>query len=319
MLDITHPIVSNQATSPSVEAARVCIADIVKRHLDGSVERETVIPGLTLHGWTMPMEPASYLYEPSFAFIARGSKRVLLANEAYTYDESHFLLTAVGLPTVVQVLNATAANPYYSIKMNIDLEMARELIAEVDLSRPKVPVGATGMSIGPVTAPLATAVMRLVDMLDRPDDVPILARSVQREILYRVLTSSVGERLREAVQIGTHTNRVAGAIRFIRENFTQPIRVGELARIAYMGESTLHHHFRVLTTMSPLQYQKHLRLHEARRLMLNEQIDATSAAYRVGYESATQFNREYRRMFGMPPKSDVRQIFANGMEGRRPA
>lgn len=293
-----------------IEAARTRIAAIVRRHLNGQTSRDTAVPGLSIHGKTGPMEPGSFLYEPSFAFIARGSKRVVLGEETYVYDEGRFLLTAVGLPTVVQVIGASEEKPYLSVKLDIDLEMARGLITEVDLLVPEVSGNGAGLAVGPVSPALAAATLRLAELLDAPRDIPILAGSVQREILYRVLASPVGSRLRQAVRLGTQTNRVATAIRWIRENYTAPLRIEDLAHTVSMAESTLHHHFRALTAMSPLQYQKHLRLHEARRLMLNERMDAGLAAHRVGYESATQFNREYRRMFGTSPKRDVRAIIS---------
>lgn len=254
------------------------------------------------------MAPDSSLYEPSFAFIITGAKRVVLGNEAYLYNQDHFLLTAVGLPTIVQVLDASASAPYVSFKLDIDLDLARDLIAEVDQFVPASESEGSGLAIGPVTPELTSAAMRLLDLLDRPVDIPILAKSIQREILYRIMTGPVGGRLREAVQLGTQTNRVSAAIRWLRDHFDQPIRIETLANIAGMGESTLHHHFRAVTAMSPLQYQKHLRLHEARRIMIADRSDAGSAALRVGYESVTQFNREYRRLFGAPPKTDVRAI-----------
>ncbi len=301
----------NDQSEPATDAAREKIADIIKRHLAGKGEHVTAIPGLTIHGRTSSVEPASFVYDPSFALIARGSKRVVLGDQTYVYDESHFLLTAVGLPTIVQVIDASEATPYYSLKMNIDLDLANDLITEVDQAGPDTVTTDAGMAIGRVTSKLATATLRLLELLDAPEDIPILGRSLQREILYRVITSPIGARLRQAVQVGTQTNRVAVAIRHIQKNFTRSLSVEELATIAGMGESTLHHHFRALTAMSPLQYQKHLRLHEARRLMINQRIDAGRAAHRVGYESATQFNREYSRLFGMPPKRDVKSILSN--------
>lgn len=304
----TGPTITPIFPDPTIDPIRAKIGDVIRQRLMGRSEMETAVPGLTLHGLTSPTEPGSYLYEPSFAFIAQGSKRVILGDETYVYDESHFLLTAVGLPTVVQVLNASEERPYLSIKLNIDLEIAKDLITEVDQSRLKPKTPGTAMSLGQVSAPLALSVLRLVDLLNAPEDVPILAPAAHREVLYRVLMSPVGERLRHAVQIGTQTNLVAAAIRLIRENLTQSLRVADLASAAQMAESTFHHQFRAITAMSPMQYQKQLRLHEARRLMLTEQFDAASAAYQVGYESATQFNREYRRKFGAPPKRDVRQI-----------
>lgn len=290
--------------------ARSKIADVVRRHAEGREERATAIAGLTVHSKSAPAEPTSFLYEPSFALIARGTKRVVLGTETYVYDETHFLLTAVGLPTIVQVLDASASNPYYSIKLNIDLELARALISEVDQTAATPPMPGAGMAVGPVTAPLALAAMRLVELLDRPGDIPILSEALQREILYYVLMGPVGARLRQAVQLGTRTNRIGAAIGWIREHFDEVLRIEDLAELAGMGESTLHHHFRAITAMSPLQYQKNLRLHEARRLMVNDGIDAGLAALQVGYESATQFNREYRRLFGAPPKRDVTSILS---------
>jgi AraC-like DNA-binding protein len=291
-----------------IEPIRARMAAVIQRHLNGRGEAGTPVPGFTIHGCNEAKEPGSYFYEPSFAFIARGAKRVVLGNETYLYDESHFLLTAVNLPTIVQVIGASPEAPYLSIKQNIDLELARGLITEVDANGIAAPASGPGMAIGCVTAPIAAAALRLLDLLDAPQDVPILGRAIQREILYRVLTSPVGMRLRQTVEVGTQTNRVTSAIQWIRENFDRALRIEELARIAGMGESTLHHHFRSLTAMSPLQYQKQIRLHEARRLMLNDRLDAGVAARRVGYDSATQFNREYRRLFGAAPKRDVRAL-----------
>lgn len=293
-----------------MERSRHRMRELVERRLPREGSLATAIPGLSLHRRASPMAPDSSLYEPSFAFIIRGSKRVVLGNETYLYDQDHFLLTAVGLPTIVQVLDASASNPYVSFKLDIDLDLARELIAEVDQLGSASEGSGSGIAIGPVTPELTSAAMRLLDLLDQPVDIPILARSIQREILYRIMTGPVGSRLRHAVQVGTQTNRVSAAIRWLRDHFDKPIRIETLAGLAGMGESTLHHHFRALTAMSPLQYQKHLRLHEARRMMISERIDAGSAALRVGYESVTQFNREYRRLFGAPPKTDVRTILA---------
>ncbi|SHO66039.1 transcriptional regulator, AraC family [Pseudoxanthobacter soli DSM 19599] len=314
-------IVRSETTveDPMIALARDRIAEIVKRHLSTNGRPETAVAGLTIHGKTGPAEPASFFYDPSFALIARGSKRVVLGGESYVYDESHFLMTAVGLPTIVQVLNASESQPYYSIKLSIDLDLARELISELAQYGAKAPVASMGMAIGPVTPSLALAAMRLTELLDRPQDIPALARSLQREILYHVLISPIGDRLRQAVQLDARTSRVATAIQWIRGNFAEALRIEELAAMAGMGESTLHHHFRAITAMSPLQYQKHLRLHEARRLMVNDRIDAGLAAFKVGYESSTQFNREYSRLFGAPPKRDVTAILSNDVAVRQRA
>ncbi|WP_149343706.1 AraC family transcriptional regulator [Neorhizobium sp. P12A] len=301
-----EPVMDAEAS----EAIRRRMVSIFVRHFDGEGSTETAVPGLSLHRRMSMAAPASFLYEPSLALIVRGEKRVILGHETYHYDQAHFLLTALDLPTVVQVLNATQTDPYISIKQVIDLELARELIAEVDQLRYSTTANEPAWAVGHVTAQLLNAALRLLELVDRPQDIPILSRSIQREIIYRALVSPVGARLRQVVEVGTQTNRVSAAVRWLRDHFQQPFRVEQLAEIAGLGESTLHHHFRALTAMSPLQYQKHLRLHEARRLMITERLDAGSAALRVGYESATQFNREYRRLFGVPPKTDIRAILA---------
>ncbi|WP_204326779.1 AraC family transcriptional regulator N-terminal domain-containing protein [Rhizobium lusitanum] len=244
----------------------------------------------------------------SLAMIVQGSKRVVLGDATYLYDESRFLLTAVNLPTITQVLKATPEEPYISIVLKLDLVAAKQMIADIDLADPEGATAGAGMATGPATVALFSALARLIDLLDTRRDIPILGGLVQRELLYRVLTSPAGARLRQIVRLGTQGNRIARAIDWLRDNYARPLRIEELAEISGMGVSTLHHHFRLLTAMSPLQFQKHLRLHEARRLMLSDELDAGNASLRVGYESATQFNREYRRLFGAPPMRDVKAL-----------
>jgi AraC-like DNA-binding protein len=202
-------------------------------------------------------------------------------------------------------LQASHEAPYISLLMRLDLQAARQMIADVDAHPRSEPPNGTAMATGPAVLELFDAIARLVDLLDKPKDLQHLGAPIQREIIYRILTSSAGARFRESVLLGTQSQRTARAIAWLRENFTQPLRVEQLADLAGMGVSTLHHHFREMTAMSPLQYQKQLRLHEARRMLLGENLDAATAAVRVGYESASQFNREYRRMFGAPPIRDV--------------
>jgi AraC-like DNA-binding protein len=237
--------------------------------------------------------------------IIHGRKRVQLGGITYVYDESRFLLTAVNLPTVTEVLEASSEMPYLSLLMRLDLQAARQMLADVDTHEPNTPVGGTAMATGPATIELFDAIKRLVDLLDKPKDLAHLGTLIQKEIIYRILTSPAGARFRETILLGTQSRRTAKAIAWLRENYMQPLRVKDLAEMAGMGVSTLHHHFHTMTSMSPLQYQKHLRLHEARRILLGENVDALTAAVRVGYESASQFNREYRRMFGAPPIRDV--------------
>ncbi|GHU18510.1 AraC family transcriptional regulator [Betaproteobacteria bacterium] len=271
----------------------------------GEGEERTTLPGLSFSKVRAPTPPTSYLYDPCISMIIRGRKRVQLGGTTYVYDESRFLLTAVNLPTITEVLEASPEAPYISLLMKLDLQAARQMIADVDTHETNMPAGGTAMATGPATIELFDAIKRLIDLLDKPKDLAHLGVLIQREIIYRILTSPAGARFRETVLLGTQSQRTAKAIAWLRENYTQPLRIEGLAELASMGVSTLHHHFRAMTAMSPLQYQKHLRLHEARRILLGENIDAFTAAVRVGYESASQFNREYRRMFGASPIRDV--------------
>ncbi|MAM59375.1 MAG: AraC family transcriptional regulator [Salinicola sp.] len=277
----------------------------ISTFVGNQMERETHLPGLNFFKVTTPQPPTPYLYEPSLAIIIRGRKRVVLGNTTYIYDASRFLLTAVNLPTITEVTDASPERPYLSLLMKIDLQMARQLIADVETLGPKAEIQHKAMATGPATVDLMDATSRLVRLLDQPHDMLHLGSLVQREILYRVLTSSAGGRFRDTVMVGTQSQRVAKAVTWLRDHYTQPLKIEALAELAEMGVSTLHHHFRKVTSMSPLQYQKHLRLYEARRLLIAENIDAATAGIRVGYESISQFNREYRRMFGAPPIRDV--------------
>ncbi len=289
------------------QAIRAELVTSISSILGDRDELEAPEIGLNLIRRTATTLPTPYQYEPSLGMIVKGRKRVILGDTTYWYDEAQFLLTAVNLPTITQVLQATPEEPYVSILWKIDLAAAKKLISDLDIDEPTVPPGA-GIAVGPATKSLYDALGRLIDLVANPSDAPILGELIQREMLYRVLTSPAGARLRQIVRLGTQSNRVARAIAWLRENYKSPLRVEELARVSGMGVSTLHHHFRVLTAMSPLQFQKHLRLHEARRLLLAEDVDAGSVALQVGYESATQFNREYRRLFGAPPIRDVKAL-----------
>lgn len=300
----------DDARRQETQAIRAELVARISRILGETDELEAPEIGLSLVRRTATTLPTPYQYEPSLGMIVQGRKRVVLGDTTYLYDEAQFLLTAVNLPTITQVLQASPEEPYVSILWRIDLAAAKKLISDLDIDESTVAPGA-GIAVGPATKSLYDALGRLIDLVSHPGDAPILGQLIQREMLYRVLTSPAGTRLRQIVRLGTQSNRVARAIAWLRENYTSPLRVEELARVSGMGVSTLHHHFRVLTAMSPLQFQKHLRLHEARRLLLAEDVDAGSVALQVGYESATQFNREYRRLFGAPPIRDVKSLRAN--------
>jgi AraC-like DNA-binding protein len=242
--------------------------------------------------------------------VAQGSKRVNLGRASFTYDESRFLLTAVDLPIVSWVAEATEEVPCLVLSLKLDMSMVRELLALEEIHVEEAPSDSPAMSTGETTPEFLNACCRLLDLLDSPEDIPFLSGLIQREIIYRILRGPEGARLRAVATLGDQSHRTAKAVAWITANYAKPLHIEELAQIASMGVSTLHHHFRMLTAMSPLQYQKQLRLQSARSLMLNNGLDAASAAFEVGYESATQFNREYSRFFGQPPMRDVRALLS---------
>jgi AraC-like DNA-binding protein len=268
----------------------------------------TAIPGFLLSRRSAPTEPKSVMYEPSICLVAQGAKRVLLGDDTYMYDVHHSLITSVDLPTVVQVIQASREKPCLSLVLKLDLREISQLIADSHLPQPRAQESSRGMATGEVTLPLLTAFQRLIDLLDEPKDIPILAPIIQREIYYYLLTGDQGGRLRQMASARSHSHQIAQAIDWLKANFARPLRIDDLAAQVHMSTSAFHHHFRRLTAMSPLQYQKWLRLNEARRLMLTEQFNAATAAFRVGYESPSQFSREYRRFFDEPPLRDITSL-----------
>lgn len=270
--------------------------------------RATEIPGLTLHRRTSPTAPCSMTYQPGATVIAQGRKCVELGRSRFLYDPSRFLLTSVDLPVVSRVMDASEAVPCLALALKLDIPVVRELLSREEIQVAGSASDSPGMLTAETTAEFLDACCRLVDLLEKPRDIAFLSGLIQREIIYRILRSAGGARLRAIATQGEQSHRTAKAIAWIRENYAQPLRLEELAEIAGMGVSTLHHHFRTLTAMSPLQYQKQLRLQTARSRMLMDGLDAGSAAFEVGYESASQFNREYSRLFGQPPMRDIRAL-----------
>lgn len=289
------------------EQVRDRIAARILDILDGSEEKQTCVDGLTIIQRTRPIPPTSYIYNPSLAMIMRGRKNILIGDTAHFYDESLFFLTSVDLPTVTEVVGASPERPYVSVLLTLDLQLAREIITEVDLDDSVSP-DSSGQEFGPADRPLLEAMERLVSLASSSKGTRYLAELAKRELLYRLLTGPNGERVRRTAHLGATDHRVSHAVSWLRENYASPLRVKALASLCDMAESTLHQRFRALTSMSPLQYQKQLRLHEARRILLSEEVDAATAAIRVGYESVTQFNREYKRVFGAPPRRDIVQL-----------
>jgi len=279
----------------------------------GSAEnRATDIPGLTLHRRTAPTAPCSMTYEPGVTVIAQGRKRVELGRNIFIYDASRFLLTSVDLPVISRVSEASEEAPCLALSLKLEMSVVRELLSREEIRVAEAPSDSPGMATGETTVEFLDACCRLVDLLRTPRDIPFLSGLIQREIIYRILRSAVGARLRSIATLGEQSHRTVKAIAWIKANYAKPLRVEDLAEIAGMGVSTLHHHFRILTAMSPLQYQKQFRLQAARECMLIDGLDAASAAFEVGYESASQFNREYSRFFGQPPMRDIRTLRSPG-------
>jgi len=300
-------------TDSNIEAN--CLAGAIEE-LNKSIARwteqgemhTTAVPGLSLFRREEATEPISGMYEPSICLVAQGAKRVLLGDDTYVYDAHHYLITSVHLPTIVQIIEASPDKPYLGLRLKFDLREVSQLMVDSNLPQPRPQQSSRGMATGEVTLQLVNAFIRLIDLLADEKDIPILAPVIQREIIYRLLVGEQGERLRQIATAGSQSQQISKAIGWLKNNYSLPISMDDLAAQANMSTSTFHHHFRSLTALSPLQYQKQLRLQEARRLMLAERMDAANAAFQVGYESPSQFNREYNRQFGAPPLRDITKL-----------
>jgi AraC-like DNA-binding protein len=285
---------------------RAELARKIAAHARTRGEHATSIAGLSLYRRTdtTPCYPATY--EPSFNVFVQGQKRITLGGTTYLCDGSTFLLSSLDLPVVSQIVQASEAVPLLSMLLKLDMTAVREILNHTELQSQNGSSEARGIAIGKTTVDLLKPCSRLLDLLDAPEDIPFLSSLIQREIVYRLLRGPQGARLRAIATLGDQSHRTAKAVAWLRDNYRKPLRLEELAEVARMGMSTLHHHFRALTAMSPLQYQKQLRLVAARERMLIEGLDAASAAFEVGYESPSQFNREYKRFFGQPPMRDIK-------------
>jgi len=266
----------------------------------------TAVPGLRLSRRSATTECYSAAYEPELIVFAQGEKRITAGGITHVCNGSNFLLTSIDLPVVGQFTRASKSEPFLALALKLEMPAVREILSQDEFLTSDASFGTRGLAAGQTPPELLTACCRLLDLLDTPRDIPFLSGLMQREIIYRVLRSPLGRHLRAIATLGEQSNRTAKAVSWLKANYAKPLRVEELASVAQMGVSTFHHHFRSLTAMSPLQYQKRLRLHVARVRMVTDGLDAASAAFEVGYESPSQFNREYRRIFGQPPMRDVK-------------
>ncbi len=272
---------------------------------DGSVEP---LKGLHLHRASVPTELVHGLSDLAFCVVAQGSKEVLLAGNRYQYDPYHYLLTTVELPVVSHVIEASPERPYFSARLQLDPTLVGSVMVEAGHSSLKSHADVRAIAVSPLDASLLDAVVRLIRLLDSPSEARFLVPLLTREIVYRLLRGEQGDRLRQLAVLGGESYRMARAIERLRQDFDQPLKIDEMARELGMSVSGFHHHFKAVTAMSPLQFQKQLRLQEARRLMLGEGLDAASAGYRVGYNDDAYFNREYKKLFGVPPLRDVERL-----------
>ena len=274
-------------------------------HEDGTTQP---LPGLHLARSSLPLKPLHSVLEPSLCVIAQGSKEVLLGDSRYRYDPSHYLLATVELPRVSQVLEASKERPYLSLRLELAPTLVSSVMVEAGHSSPPGHVDVSAISVSLLDGQLLDAFVRLTRLLDAPAEAQVLLPLITREIIYRLLIGEQGARLRHLAILGGYTSHIARAVERLRRDFDQPLRIEQMAHELGMSVSGFHHHFKAVTAMSPLQFQKRLRLQEARRLMLGEDLDAASAAYRVGYHDASHFNREYKSLFGVPPMRDVQRL-----------
>ncbi|HEX8360046.1 MAG TPA: AraC family transcriptional regulator [Longimicrobium sp.] len=289
------------------------LAELVER-LGGRTgsdgRHETAIPSLTLYRFSHPTEPAPVLQEPAVYVVVQGRKQVTVGAETYVYDPSQYLAVSVDLPVVGNVFEASPHEPYLCLTLAVDPRELAALIVETGRPAPRDDHDGRALFVSPLNASLLDAVLRLVRLLDAPADLPVLAPLVRREIDYRLLQSDQFGRLAQMAIGEGRLRRVSGAISWIKEHFAEPMQIEELASRVHMSPSALHAHFKAATALSPIQYQKRLRLQEARRRLLAGAPSADSVAYEVGYASASQFSREYARLFGLPPRRDAEHIRA---------
>ncbi|CAK9887758.1 MULTISPECIES: AraC family transcriptional regulator [Pseudomonas] len=293
---------------PALEQQRQELADLIQRHAPRQSGVESAVEDLFLVRYEESVRSMPALAEPALCILAHGSKEVCLGDERYMYDPLHYMVVSVALPISGVLLEASPENPSLGVRLNIDPAQINNLLADAGpLGVPALPSG-RGLYVERTDPLLLDALLRLIRLLDSPKDIPILAPLIQREILYRLLRGPQGYRLYEIAMANSQTHRVCQAIEWLNQHFHRPLRIDDLAREVNLSTSTLHHRFKAVTSMSPLQYQKQLRLQEARRLMLNDGLEAAVAGYRVGYESPSQFSREYSRLYGAPPVRDLARL-----------
>lgn len=294
-----------------VQSNREELLERMVRALPGDGAREA-LDGFFLARLTKPTESPLALYQPAFCFVVQGGKQVLVGEEIFWYDPGHYLLFTVDLPVIFRVEEASDETPYFGMRLDLDPALVASVMMEAGAETRKGDASVKAIGVNPVDADLLDAVVRLVRLVDKPGEQRILAPLIKREIVYRLLAGGEGARLGHLVASSKgDTRRISRAIGRLREHYNEPLKIEETARELGMSVSGFHHHFKSVTSMSPLQFQKQIRLQEARRLMLGEDLDAASAGHRVGYEDPAYFSRDYKKLFGAPPQRDIARLRGN--------
>lgn len=288
-----------------VNTLRRQLATSIAMHAMRNGDHKTAVPGLALTRHSSQTVCYRAHCSPAVIVFAQGKKRMELGGIDYVCDSSSFFLSSIDVPVQSTILEATKKAPMLAMRIELEMDSVREMLQDEDFVPPKVTPGRVGLSVGTTTAGLLSACVRLVGLLDTPEDIAYISTLLQKEIVYRVLRTPQAQSLRAVVTNGDLSAQTARVMTWLRKNYAKPLHMDELASLAHMGVSTLHHQFRALTCMTPLQYQKQIRLQTARELMLMDDLDAASAAFAVGYGSVSQFSREYSRHFGLPPMRDV--------------
>lgn len=284
------------------------LARLIERFSGKDGDHATAIAPLHLICDSNTTVPICRIQKPSLCIVAQGEKIVMLGQESYRYGVSDYLAVSVDVPITGKVIKASHEFPYLAIRLDLDPNIIFDIMKEADLLPNKIKRSSRSLFLGKMPLDLLDAVVRLVRLLESPKDIPLLAPLIIREILYRILCDEQGDALKLIAMADSNFCRIADVIEYIKENYDRNLRIEDMAIIANMSPASLHRHFKDITAMSPLQYQKQIRLQEARRLLLSEASEAATVAYQVGYDSPSQFSREYLRMFGLPPISDIKQL-----------
>ena len=297
---------ASETVNNRLTAGRDELASRITEAFDGLGLLE-IFPGIGLARACSPTQPLHSVFTPAFCVIAQGSKKVMLGDETFKYDTGHYLISTIDLPIISYVLEGSEEQPYLSFKMDLDPSLVAEVLIDSGIDLKESGASVKAIDVSPIDDDLLDAVLRIVRLIDKPDEAAIMLPLIKREIIYRLLRGNQAGRLAHLFT-GGEDRRISKAIEDLRQHYDRPLRIENIARDLGMSVSGFHHHFKSVTAMSPLQFQKQIRLQEARRLMLGEDMDAATAGFRVGYEDPSYFSREYKKHFGEPPQRDISRL-----------